>query len=132
VRQKISEASGKTMDAEQMTQRPIRTDVHFPSRGFYPDVVSLYERIRCPTAIKTDLKSVADYGISSFSAMCSGAGIYVAVRQVAGDVRGPIWVPLVVAFLLAMLTAASYAELVTNYPKAGGAAVFAQQAFEAP
>src|SRR5690606_25895160 len=30
------------------------------------------------------------------------------------------------------LTAASYAELVTKYPRAGGAAVFAQRAFRAP
>ena len=37
-----------------------------------------------------------------------------------------------VALLLALLTAGSYAELVTKYPKAGGAAVFAERAFQRP
>ncbi len=37
--------------------------------------------------------------------------------------------PLVVALLLAMLTAASYAELATKYPRAGGASHYATRAF---
>lgn len=61
-----------------------------------------------------------------------GAGIYALVGEVAGEVGGAIWVPLLVALGLAMLTAASYAELVTKYPKAGGAAVFAERAFKKP
>ncbi|MCC3278271.1 APC family permease [Arthrobacter sp. zg-Y40] len=61
-----------------------------------------------------------------------GAGIYALVGDVSVQVGGAIWVPLVVALVLAMLTAASYAELVTKYPKAGGAAVFAQRAFKVP
>lgn len=61
-----------------------------------------------------------------------GAGIYALVGKVAGEVGGAIWVPLVFALLLAMLTAGSYAELVTKYPKAGGAAVFAERAFKVP
>jgi APA family basic amino acid/polyamine antiporter len=40
-----------------------------------------------------------------------------------------VWVPLLVALGLALLTAASYAELVTKYPRAGGSAVFAQRAY---
>jgi amino acid transporter len=39
---------------------------------------------------------------------------------------------MVVALLLALLTAASYAELVTKYPKAGGSAVFAERAYRSP
>ena len=43
-----------------------------------------------------------------------------------------LWAPLLVALLLALLTAGSYAELVTKYPRAGGAAVFAERAFRSP
>jgi basic amino acid/polyamine antiporter, APA family len=58
-----------------------------------------------------------------------GAGIYALVGQMAGKAGGAIWLPLAVALLLALLTAASYAELVTKYPRAGGAAVFAHRAY---
>ncbi len=61
-----------------------------------------------------------------------GAGIYALVGVLAGEVGGAIWVPLLAALLLALLTAGSYAELVTKYPKAGGAAVFAQRAYRRP
>lgn len=43
-----------------------------------------------------------------------------------------LWAPLLTALLLALLTAGSYAELVTKYPKAGGAAVFAERAYRLP
>lgn len=52
--------------------------------------------------------------------------------MLAQDVGGVLWAPLLVALLLALLTAGSYAELVTKYPKAGGAAVFAERAFKRP
>ncbi|MFF7857422.1 amino acid permease [Streptomyces sp. NPDC007904] len=58
-----------------------------------------------------------------------GAGVYVLVGQVAADSGGAVWVPLVVALLLALLTAASYAELATKYPRAGGASHYATLAF---
>lgn len=61
-----------------------------------------------------------------------GAGVYALAGKVAGEVGGAIWVPLLVALGFAMLTATSYAELVTKYPKAGGAAVFAERAFGLP
>jgi amino acid transporter len=61
-----------------------------------------------------------------------GAGIYALVGEIAGRVGGAVWLPLAVALLLALLTAGSYAELVTRFPRAGGAAVFAQQAFGRP
>ncbi|MFB6489558.1 APC family permease, partial [Xanthomonas perforans] len=48
------------------------------------------------------------------------------------EVGGVLWLPLLAALLLALLTAGSYAELVTKYPKAGGAAVFAQRAYKVP
>ena len=61
-----------------------------------------------------------------------GAGIYALMGVLSGKVGGALWAPLVVALVLALLTAGSYAELVTKYPKAGGAAVFAERAFKRP
>ncbi|MGG7508584.1 APC family permease [Plantibacter sp. YIM 135249] len=61
-----------------------------------------------------------------------GAGVYALVGQIAGEVGGVTWVPMVVALGLALLTAASYAELVTKYPHAGGSAVFAERAYRTP
>ena len=58
-----------------------------------------------------------------------GAGIYALIGQIAGETGGAIWLPLLVAMLLALLTAGSYAELVTKYPRAGGSAVFAERAY---
>lgn len=61
-----------------------------------------------------------------------GAGVYALVGIMAGEVGGAVWLPLLVALGLALLTAGSYAELVTKYPRAGGAAVFAERAFRRP
>ncbi len=59
-----------------------------------------------------------------------GAGIYALMGTLSKDVGGALWAPLVLALLLALLTAGSYAELVTKYPKAGGAAVFAERGLQ--
>jgi amino acid transporter len=61
-----------------------------------------------------------------------GAGIYALMGVLSVEVGGMLWAPLLAALLLAMLTAGSYAELVTKYPRAGGAAVFAERAFRSP
>jgi amino acid transporter len=61
-----------------------------------------------------------------------GAGIYTLVGSMAGDVGGVIWLPLVVALIIALLTAGTYAELITKYPHAGGAARYADRAFGVP
>lgn len=61
-----------------------------------------------------------------------GAGIYALMGTLSAEVGGALWAPLVLALLLALLTAGSYAELVTKYPKAGGAAIFAERAFRQP
>ncbi|MHC8420789.1 APC family permease [Streptomyces sp. NB004] len=58
-----------------------------------------------------------------------GAGVYVLVGQVAAASGGAVWVPLLTALALAMLTASSYAELATKYPRAGGASHYATRAF---
>ena len=52
-----------------------------------------------------------------------GAGVYALMGVLSERVGGMLWAPLVAALLLALLTAGSYAELVTKYPRAGGAAV---------
>lgn len=61
-----------------------------------------------------------------------GAGVYALAGTIAGCVGGAIWAPLLIALCFALLTAASYAELVTKYPRAGGAAVYAEKAFGKP
>lgn len=61
-----------------------------------------------------------------------GTGIYVRVGTVAGEVGGAVWVAFLVAFILAALTAFSYAELVGKYPRAAGAALYANRAFRNP
>ncbi|MFP3926104.1 APC family permease [Pseudomonas sp. W5-36] len=61
-----------------------------------------------------------------------GAGVYALAGTIAGEVGGAILVPLLIALCFAMLTAGSYAELVTKYPHAGASAVFAGKAFKSP
>ncbi|WFG43639.1 APC family permease [Pseudonocardia alni] len=58
-----------------------------------------------------------------------GTGIYALVGQVAEEVGGAAWVPFLVAFAIAMITAFSYLELVTKYPQAAGAALYTHKAF---
>lgn len=61
-----------------------------------------------------------------------GAGIYTLVGDLSDNVGGALWVPLVLALVLALLTAGTYAELITKYPHAGGAARYAERAFKKP
>ncbi|MEW2389968.1 APC family permease [Streptomyces venezuelae] len=58
-----------------------------------------------------------------------GAGVYVLVGQVAAESGPAVWLPLAVALGLALLTAASYAELATRFPRAGGASHYATLAY---
>jgi amino acid transporter len=57
-----------------------------------------------------------------------GAGIYALVGEVAGEVGGAVWTAFGAALGLALLTAVAYAELVTKYPHAGGAALYVNRA----
>lgn len=61
-----------------------------------------------------------------------GAGVYALVGKIAGAVGGAVWAPLLLALFFALLTAGSYAELVSKYPRAGGTAVFTARAFGSP
>jgi basic amino acid/polyamine antiporter, APA family len=58
-----------------------------------------------------------------------GGGIYALVGEVGGEVGGAIWASFLAAFVLASLTAFAYAELVTKYPRAAGAALYVNRAF---
>jgi APA family basic amino acid/polyamine antiporter len=61
-----------------------------------------------------------------------GAGIYVLVGRVAGHVGGMLWLPFLLAFVLAVLTAAAYSELAGKYSQAAGAALYVSKAFKIP
>ena len=61
-----------------------------------------------------------------------GAGIYALVGEVGAVTGGAIWTAFLAAFVLAAFTAASYVELVTKYPRAGGSATYAHNAFRTP
>jgi len=58
-----------------------------------------------------------------------GTGVYALTGDVAAEVGGAAWIPFLVAFLIATVTAFSYLELVTKYPQAAGAALYAHKAF---
>ncbi|QIG51106.1 APC family permease [Nordella sp. HKS 07] len=58
-----------------------------------------------------------------------GTGIYALTGQVAKQVGGVVWLPFLVAFIVALITAFSYLELVTKYPRAAGAALYTHKAF---
>ena len=58
-----------------------------------------------------------------------GAGVYAVTGEMAVEVGGIVWLPFLVAFVVATLTALSYLELVTKYPQAAGAALYTHKAF---
>src|SRR5699024_11251566 len=49
--------------------------------------------------------------------------------EVAGQVGGAGWLPIIIAFAIAMVSALSYVEMVTKYPHAAGAALYVHKAF---
>ncbi|WP_326965998.1 APC family permease [Arthrobacter sp. CG_A4] len=58
-----------------------------------------------------------------------GAGVYAVTGTMAGTVGGIVWLPFLLAFIVATMTAFSYLELVTQYPQAAGAALYTHRAF---
>jgi APA family basic amino acid/polyamine antiporter len=58
-----------------------------------------------------------------------GTGVYALTGKVAAEVGGAVWLPFLLAFVVALLTAFSYLELVTKYPRAAGAALYTHKAF---
>jgi basic amino acid/polyamine antiporter, APA family len=65
------------------------------------------------------------YGVGSIL----GAGIYTLIGKTAGVAGNLTWLAYLLASFCAVLTAFSYAELSTAFPKAGGEYVYAREAF---
>jgi APA family basic amino acid/polyamine antiporter len=65
------------------------------------------------------------YGVGSIL----GAGIYTLIGKTAGVAGNFAWLAYLIASFCALLTAFSYAELSTAFPKAGGEYVYAKEAF---
>jgi len=61
-----------------------------------------------------------------------GAGVYALVGNIVSETGGAVWTAFLAASVMAGFTAASYAELVTKFPRAGGAAHYIQNAFRTP
>jgi APA family basic amino acid/polyamine antiporter len=83
------------------------------------------------TAERPELKRVMGPGLLLLFVVGDilGTGVYALTGKVAAEVGGAVWLPFFCAFVVAMLTATSYLELVTKYPRAGGAAVYTHKAF---
>src|SRR5690625_5900853 len=58
-----------------------------------------------------------------------GTGVYALTGEVAGQVGGAGWLPIIIAFAIAMVSALSYVEMVTKYPHAAGTALYVHKAF---
>ena len=58
-----------------------------------------------------------------------GSGIYVLIGLVAAAVGGAFWTAFAVGVTVATITGLAYAELVTKYPQAAGAALYVHKAF---
>ena len=58
-----------------------------------------------------------------------GSGIYVLIGLVAAAVGGAFWIAFAVGVTVAAITGTAYAELVTKYPRAAGAALYVNKAF---
>ncbi|OLT10742.1 amino acid permease [Pseudonocardia sp. CNS-139] len=58
-----------------------------------------------------------------------GTGIYALTGDVAEVIGGALWLPFLLAFVVAFITAFSYLELVGKYPRAAGAALYTHKAF---
>lgn len=65
------------------------------------------------------------YGIG----MILGAGIYSVIGKAAGVAGESLWISFLVAAVSASLTALSYAELATMFPRAGGEYIYIKNIF---
>ena len=71
---------------------------------------------------------LALYGLGSML----GAGIYGLIGQAAGIAGNAVWLAFIAALVVALLTALSYASLISRSPRAAGAAYVAQRAYRIP
>lgn len=71
---------------------------------------------------------LALYGLGSML----GAGIYGLIGQAAGIAGNAVWLAFIASLVVALLTALSYASLISRYPRAAGAAYVTQRAYKIP
>lgn len=62
-------------------------------------------------------------------AIIVGAGVYVIIGEAAGEAGAAVWLSFLVAGALSGLTALSYAELASMFPRAGAAFEYTSRAF---
>lgn len=79
-----------------------------------------------PAPLKRTLgwPSVAAYGLGAIL----GAGIYSVIGAAAGRVGDAMWLSFAVSAVVALLTALSYAELATMFPRAGAEFLYVRHA----
>ena len=58
-----------------------------------------------------------------------GAGIYAIVGKIAGHAGPLTWLSFAIAMGIVFLTALSYSELASRFPKSGGVSIYIQEAF---
>lgn len=78
-----------------------------------------------PLRATLSLTQLVFYGVGTVV----GAGIYSIIGAAAGAVGPAMWLSLLLAALAALLTAFSYAELISAYPRAGAEFHFLRSAF---
>jgi amino acid transporter len=71
------------------------------------------------------LATLTIYGVGDIL----GAGIYAVIGKIAGISGSLVWASFAFAAIVAALTAWSYAELGSRFPRSGGVAYFIHQAF---
>lgn len=72
--------------------------------------------------------ALASYGLGDIL----GAGIYALMGKVAGEAGVHAWLAFSVSLLAAAITALTYSELVTRFPRSGGEAYYCREAFRPP
>lgn len=78
-----------------------------------------------------ELKRVLGLPMLTFygTGMIFGAGIYTVIGKAAGVAGESLWLSLIIAAVIAVLAALSYAELASMFPKAGGEFIYLREAF---
>lgn len=80
---------------------------------------------------KSKLKRTLGLAEATFFGVGSilGAGIYAVIGEVAGMSGNMIWLSFLIASVTALLSALSYAEISSMFPKAGGEYVYTKNGF---
>jgi APA family basic amino acid/polyamine antiporter len=80
-----------------------------------------------PAGLKRTLSftELAFYGVG----IIVGAGIYAVIGAAAAEAKEALWLSFLIAAFVALITAASYAELASMFPSAGAEYQFLRKAF---